>query len=76
MIAENAVDSRPKNFLTESEIETFLKAARKGRHGARNVTTMWRTSASASSASVMGEQSGLLTRMATESVSSCVQMRS
>ena len=34
--AENAVDSRPKNFLTEAEIASFLKPARKGRHGARN----------------------------------------
>ena len=40
MIAETAVDSRPKNFLTESEIEAFLKAARKGRHGARNFAMM------------------------------------
>jgi len=40
MIAENVVDSRPKNFLTESEIERFLKAARKGRHGARNFAMM------------------------------------
>ena len=40
MIAENAVDSRPKNFLTEFEIETFLKAARKERHAARNFAMM------------------------------------
>jgi type 1 fimbriae regulatory protein FimB len=30
------VDSRKKNFLTEAEIERFLKAARTGRHGTRN----------------------------------------
>ena len=34
--AENAVDSRPKNFLTEAEVASFLKAARKGRHSVRN----------------------------------------
>jgi type 1 fimbriae regulatory protein FimB len=34
--AENTVDDRPKNFLTEAEIADFLKAARKGRHGIRN----------------------------------------
>jgi len=33
---ESAVDTRKKNFLTEAEIESFLKAARKGRHGVRN----------------------------------------
>jgi type 1 fimbriae regulatory protein FimB len=33
---ENAVDARRKNFLTEGEIESFLKAARKGRHRVRN----------------------------------------
>jgi hypothetical protein len=30
---ENAVDARPKNFLTEAEIAGFLRAARKGRLG-------------------------------------------
>ena len=34
--AQNTVDDRPKNFLTEAEIADFLKAARKGRHGIRN----------------------------------------
>src|ERR1700756_3059820 len=34
--AENAVDNRPKNFLTEAEITSFLQAARRGRHGIRN----------------------------------------
>jgi type 1 fimbriae regulatory protein FimB len=34
--ADNVVDDRPKNFLTEAEITSFLKAARKGRHGIRN----------------------------------------
>ena len=33
---EVAVDNRPKNFLTEAEITSFLKAARKGRHATRN----------------------------------------
>jgi type 1 fimbriae regulatory protein FimB len=33
---ENAVDTRKKNFLTEVEIESLLKIARKGRHGVRN----------------------------------------
>jgi len=33
---QNAVDDRPKNFLTEAEIENFLKAGRKGRHKVRN----------------------------------------
>ena len=36
MISGNVVDTRPKNFLTEAEVEGFLKAARKGRHGIRN----------------------------------------
>jgi type 1 fimbriae regulatory protein FimB len=34
--ADNTVDDRPKNFLTEAEIASFLQAARKGRHGVRN----------------------------------------
>ena len=34
--SENAVDSRPKNFLTEAEVASFLKAARKGRRSVRN----------------------------------------
>jgi integrase len=34
--AQDAVDDRPKNFLTAAEIENFLRAARKGRHGSRN----------------------------------------
>ena len=34
--ADNAVDTRPKNFLTTAEITNFLQAARKGRHGVRN----------------------------------------
>jgi type 1 fimbriae regulatory protein FimB len=33
---KNAVDDRPKNFLTEAEVENFLKAGRKGRHNVRN----------------------------------------
>jgi type 1 fimbriae regulatory protein FimB len=33
---DNAVDPRKKNFLTEAEIESFFKAARKGRHCVRN----------------------------------------
>lgn len=33
---EKAVDDRPKNFLTNAEMENFLKTARKGRHGVRN----------------------------------------
>jgi type 1 fimbriae regulatory protein FimB len=33
---ENAIDTREKNFLTEAEIQNFLKAARKGRHSIRN----------------------------------------
>jgi hypothetical protein len=34
--AENTVDDRPKNFLTEAEMENSFKAARKGRHSVRN----------------------------------------
>jgi type 1 fimbriae regulatory protein FimB len=33
---EKTVDERQKNFLTEAEIEKFLRSARKGRHGLRN----------------------------------------
>ena len=35
-VPQNAVDDRPKNFLTEAELEGLLKAARKGRHRVRN----------------------------------------
>ena len=34
------VDSRGKNYLTESEIQKFLTAARKGRHGVRDFSMM------------------------------------
>lgn len=37
---ENTVDQRAKNFLTEAEISSFLKAGRKGRHGVRNFAMM------------------------------------
>ena len=37
---ENTVDSQAKNFLSEAEVESFLKAARKGRHGTRNFAMM------------------------------------
>ena len=37
---EKAVDERKKNFLTEGEIETFLKSARHGRHAVRNFAMM------------------------------------
>ena len=30
-----AIDSKDKNFLTDAEIQKFLKAARKGRHAVR-----------------------------------------
>jgi integrase len=33
---EETVDERQKNFLTEAEIERFLKSSRYGRHGVRN----------------------------------------
>ena len=39
MITENAVDTRPKNFSAEAEVESFLKAARKGAMGF--VTLRW-----------------------------------
>ena len=34
------VDSRGKNYLTESEISKFLAASRKGRHGVRDFSMM------------------------------------
>ena len=37
---EQPVDERQKNFLTEAEIEMFLKSARHGRHGVRNFAMM------------------------------------
>jgi Site-specific recombinase XerD len=37
---EEPVDDRNKNFLTEAEIEKFLKSARRGRHGVRNFAMM------------------------------------
>jgi type 1 fimbriae regulatory protein FimB len=37
---EKTVDGRQKNFLTEAEIETFLRSSRKGRHGVRNFAMM------------------------------------
>ena len=37
---EEAVDERQKNFLTEAEIEKFLKTSRHGRHGVRNFAMM------------------------------------
>jgi type 1 fimbriae regulatory protein FimB len=40
---EEAVDARPKNFLTEAEIGNFLKAGRKGRHGIRNFAMLLMT---------------------------------
>ncbi len=36
MNAVEAVDPRAKNFLTESEAESFVAAAKKGRHGVRD----------------------------------------
>ena len=38
--SEETVDERRKNFLTEAEIERFLKSARNGRHGVRNFAIM------------------------------------
>ena len=37
---EETVDERQKNFLTEAEIERFLKSSRHGRHGIRNFAMM------------------------------------
>jgi len=37
---EETVDERQKNFLTEAEIDKFLKSSRYGRHGVRNVAMM------------------------------------
>jgi type 1 fimbriae regulatory protein FimB len=37
---EETVDERRKNFLTEAEIEKFLKSSRYGRHGVRNFAMM------------------------------------
>jgi type 1 fimbriae regulatory protein FimB len=37
---EETVDERRKNFLTEAEIERFLKSSRYGRHGVRNFAMM------------------------------------
>ena len=37
---EDTVDERAKNFLTEAEISSFLKAASKSRHGVRNFAMM------------------------------------
>ncbi len=37
---ENVVDTRKKNFLTEAEIERFLRSSRKGQHGVRNFAMM------------------------------------
>jgi len=39
---EETVDERQKNFLTEAEIEKFLKSSRYGRHGVRNFNRGWR----------------------------------
>jgi integrase len=37
---EKTVDERQKNFLTEAEVEKFLKSSRHGRHGVRNFAMM------------------------------------
>jgi type 1 fimbriae regulatory protein FimB len=37
---EKTVDAQAKNFLSEAEVGSFLKAARKGRHGVRNFAMM------------------------------------
>ena len=38
MCASEAVDlhEKPKNFLTEAEVDRFLQAAKSGRHGIRD----------------------------------------
>ena len=38
--ANQAIDARAKNFLTESEMKKFLDAARKGRHSVRDFCLM------------------------------------
>src|SRR5262245_64959136 len=38
-----AVDSRDKDFLTEAEIDRFLNASRRGRHGVRDYVMMLMT---------------------------------
>jgi site-specific recombinase XerD len=42
MLATEAVDlhEKPKNFLTEAEVERFLQAAKAGRHGIRDHSMM------------------------------------
>lgn len=38
--SEQTIDERQKNFLTEAEIERFLRSSRYGRHGVRNYAMM------------------------------------